>query len=230
MSYLSYPPLPSHPCKYMLSISNKNYKVNVKAHRDHFQIQNKKSIVSLFCMPKTNKKCYFSYTCSYFSHCLVVLFDCALKQNPTKVGVLFETFSFMNKPKWLGKSNNMNQKSPTTQLFYKYFFCKKKPKTEFHYYGFVVCFWTSELFAIFKFFLYENVLLKDQSHAGFSEWGWTARNSIARQSFARHFWQEINCSTQNLSTARIQLILAKPDSSVKQLSLFFHSFVCDSKM
>ncbi len=45
------------------------------------------------------------------------------------------------------------------------------------------------------------------------EWGWTARNSIARQSFARHFWQQINCSTQNLSTARIQLILAKPDSS-----------------
>jgi hypothetical protein len=45
------------------------------------------------------------------------------------------------------------------------------------------------------------------------EWGWTARNAIARQSFARHFWQEINCSTQNLSTARIQLILAKLDSS-----------------
>ena len=45
------------------------------------------------------------------------------------------------------------------------------------------------------------------------EWGWTAQNLIARQSFAWHFWQQINCSTQNLSTARIQLILAKPDSS-----------------
>ncbi len=30
-----------------------------------------------------------------------------------------------------------------------------------------------------------------------SEWGWTARNVIARQSFARHFWQQINCSTRN---------------------------------
>ncbi len=36
----------------------------------------------------------------------------------------------------------------------------------------------------------------------YNEWGSTARNLIARQSFARHFWQEINCSTQNLSTAR----------------------------
>jgi hypothetical protein len=45
------------------------------------------------------------------------------------------------------------------------------------------------------------------------EWGWTARNLIAQQSIGQHFWQEINCSTQNLSTARIQLILAKPDSS-----------------
>jgi hypothetical protein len=47
----------------------------------------------------------------------------------------------------------------------------------------------------------------------FQEWGWTAQNSIARQSFARHFWQEINCSTQNLSTAWIQLILSQPDLS-----------------
>jgi hypothetical protein len=38
----------------------------------------------------------------------------------------------------------------------------------------------------------------------FDEWGWTAQNLIAQQLFARHFWQEINCSTQNLSTARIQ--------------------------
>ncbi len=62
------------------------------------------------------------------------------------------------------------------------------------------------------------------------EWWWTAQNSIARQSFARHFWQQINCSTQNLSTAQIQLILAQLDSSrwqkkwqmvdtVKQLTL-----------
>ncbi len=64
------------------------------------------------------------------------------------------------------------------------------------------------------------------------EWGWTARNSIARQSFARHFWQEINCSTQNLSTARIQLILAKLDSSKWQKSdNFLHaSICCNSKM
>ncbi len=47
----------------------------------------------------------------------------------------------------------------------------------------------------------------------FEEWGWNAQNLIARQSIGRHFWQEINCSTQNLSTARIQLILAQPDSS-----------------
>ena len=33
------------------------------------------------------------------------------------------------------------------------------------------------------------------------EWVWTAQNLIARQSIGRHFWQEINCSTQNLSTA-----------------------------
>ena len=29
------------------------------------------------------------------------------------------------------------------------------------------------------------------------EWGWTARIAIARQSFARHFWQQIYCSTWN---------------------------------
>ena len=45
------------------------------------------------------------------------------------------------------------------------------------------------------------------------EWGWTAQNLIARQSFAQHFWQQINRSTQNLSTAQIQLILAQLDSS-----------------
>ncbi len=68
------------------------------------------------------------------------------------------------------------------------------------------------------------------------EWGWTARNAIARQSVARHFWQQINCSTQILSTARIQLILAKPDSSkwpkndtVEQLTLnFFATVKCKS--
>jgi len=43
-----------------------------------------------------------------------------------------------------------------------------------------------------------------------NEWRWTAQNLIARQSIGRHFWQEINCLTQNLSTALIQLILAKP--------------------
>ena len=44
------------------------------------------------------------------------------------------------------------------------------------------------------------------------EWGWTARIGIARHAFARHFWQQINCSTQILSFARIQLILAKPEN------------------
>jgi hypothetical protein len=46
----------------------------------------------------------------------------------------------------------------------------------------------------------------------FNEWVSTAQNLIARQSIGQHFWQEINCSTQNLSTARIHLILAQPDS------------------
>jgi hypothetical protein len=45
------------------------------------------------------------------------------------------------------------------------------------------------------------------------QWGWTARNSIAQQSTGQHFWQEINCLTQNLSTARIELSRAQPDSS-----------------
>ncbi len=55
------------------------------------------------------------------------------------------------------------------------------------------------------------------------EWGLTAWNSIAQQLIGWHFWQEINCSTQNLSTARIQLILAQPyffvicSNGVKQL-------------
>ena len=74
------------------------------------------------------------------------------------------------------------------------------------------------------------------------EWGWTARNAIARQSFARHFWQQINCSTQILTTAQIQLILAKPDSSkwqkkwqlldsVEQLTLIFFATVkCKSSI
>ncbi len=51
-----------------------------------------------------------------------------------------------------------------------------------------------------------------------NEWGSTARNLIARQSFAQNFWQEINCSKQNISTARIQWILAKLDSSKWQKS------------
>ncbi len=38
----------------------------------------------------------------------------------------------------------------------------------------------------------------------FVEWGSTARNLIAQQSIGQHFWQEINCATQNLSTARIK--------------------------
>jgi hypothetical protein len=37
--------------------------------------------------------------------------------------------------------------------------------------------------------------------------GWvsTAQNLIARQSIGQHFWQEINCSTQNFPTAQIEL-------------------------
>ncbi len=54
------------------------------------------------------------------------------------------------------------------------------------------------------------------------EWGWTAQNSIARQSFARHFWQEINCSTQNLSTAQIRLSEDKLDSSSWHFFLVQH--------
>ncbi len=54
------------------------------------------------------------------------------------------------------------------------------------------------------------------------ERGWTARNLIARQSIGRHFWQEINCSTQNLSTDRIQLILAQLDLSSWHFFLVRH--------
>jgi hypothetical protein len=46
-----------------------------------------------------------------------------------------------------------------------------------------------------------------------TEWGWTARIAIARHAIARHFWQEINCSTRNWQTVRIKLILVKPDSN-----------------
>ena len=53
------------------------------------------------------------------------------------------------------------------------------------------------------------------------EWGWTARIAIARNAFARHFWQQNYCSTQILSFARIQLILAKPDSSKWQKKCHF---------
>jgi mannitol/fructose-specific phosphotransferase system IIA component (Ntr-type) len=45
----------------------------------------------------------------------------------------------------------------------------------------------------------------------FEEWGSTAQNLIAQQSTGPHFWQEINCSTRNFSTARITLSQAQPD-------------------
>ena len=51
-----------------------------------------------------------------------------------------------------------------------------------------------------------------------NEWGWAARNLIAQQSIGWHFWQEINCKTQNLSTAEIHLILAQLDSKSLQKS------------
>jgi hypothetical protein len=38
-----------------------------------------------------------------------------------------------------------------------------------------------------------------------NEWGWTAQIAIAQHAIARHFLQEINCSTQNLKTAWIGL-------------------------
>ncbi len=70
-----------------------------------------------------------------------------------------------------------------------------------------------------------------------TEWGWTARIAIAQHAIARHFWQEINCSTRNWQTARIQLILAKLDSSKRQksdncstVSSNWNSIFCDSKM
>jgi hypothetical protein len=50
-----------------------------------------------------------------------------------------------------------------------------------------------------------TIWMKSKGSVKKIDWGSTARNLIARQSFARHFWQEINCSTQNLSTARIRL-------------------------
>jgi hypothetical protein len=50
------------------------------------------------------------------------------------------------------------------------------------------------------------------------EWGSTAQNLIARQSIGQHFWQEINCSTQNFSTAQIKLSRAQPDSTSWQKS------------
>ncbi len=78
-------------------------------------------------------------------------------------------------------------------------------------------------------FLLEGLV---QTWEAVGEWGWTARNAIAWQSFARHFWQQINCSTQILSFAQIQLILAKPDSSKWQkndncltVSSSWHSFL-----
>ncbi len=66
---------------------------------------------------------------------------------------------------------------------------------------------------------FQNIeMIKKQEHQNLkrkesNEWVSTARNLITWQSIGRHFWQEINCSTQNLSTARIQLILAQPDLS-----------------
>ncbi len=93
-------------------------------------------------------------------------------------------------------------------------------------------FWCAS-FGYFRFFLNKVYGTRIQPHVllvvsflpkpleyckDFFEWGWTARNLIALQSIGRHFWQEINCSAQNLSTARIQLILAQPDSSSWQKS------------
>jgi hypothetical protein len=69
-------------------------------------------------------------------------------------------------------------------------------------------------FLLFAFWQSSKQLFKlDTLHAELGEWGRTARIAIARHAIARHFLQENNCSTQILSTARIQLILAKPDSS-----------------
>ncbi len=87
-----------------------------------------------------------------------------------------------------------------------------------------ILFFTDYLFTVWNFILYfykQPVILKFIEKSEFyshgcrnshicrtnflwisDEWGWTARNSIARQSFARHFWQQINCSIQNLSTAQ----------------------------
>jgi hypothetical protein len=53
----------------------------------------------------------------------------------------------------------------------------------------------------------------DSLSKGIIEWVSTARNLIARQSIGQHFWQEINCSTQNFSNARIELSRAQPDST-----------------
>ncbi len=58
------------------------------------------------------------------------------------------------------------------------------------------------------FQIYKMLIIQQRVITIKYERGSTARNLIARQSFARHFWQEINCSTQNLLTARIQFIMS----------------------
>ncbi len=77
--------------------------------------------------------------------------------------------------------------------------------------------WRKKIFLmkqLFKVFNVEPILQFNYYFMTYQpEWGWTARNLNARQSIGRHFWQEINCSTQILPTARIQLILAQPDST-----------------
>ncbi len=58
------------------------------------------------------------------------------------------------------------------------------------------------------------------------EWVSTAQNSIARQSIGQHFWQEINSSTQNFSTAWIKLNRAQPDlTSWKKVTTGRHFFL-----
>jgi hypothetical protein len=78
-----------------------------------------------------------------------------------------------------------------------------------------------------RYFIFSRVVINHcaiiiYKRIEYNEWGSTARNLIARQLIGRHFWQEINCSTQNFSTARIELSQAQPDSSSWHFFLVQH--------
>ncbi len=111
------------------------------------------------------------------------------------IGGTFRVLFVSRFPKWAQKPN---------RTFWKYFIL---------YLAFKIKYILQNSSLQYKETFKRLVWISEFNQTHLFERGWTARNLIARQSFARHFWQQINCSTQNLSTAQIQLILAKPDSS-----------------